>query len=110
MSQTKLLKTAQEVLVEQQEDIGGYLMTITSDGDSRRRQSAGAITLTHVISHNKTVQKALSELHLFNMEVGPRNVNADIEYKHLIKRERNSLLQNKGVTIHGVLINAAVLK
>jgi len=44
------------------------------------------------------------------MEVGPGNVNADIEYKHLIKRERSSLLRNKGVTIHGVLINAAVLK
>lgn len=49
-------------------------------------------------------------LRLFNYACGDDQVTADIEYKHLFKRLRSSLLRVKGVQINGTIINAGILR
>ncbi|KAF7968709.1 hypothetical protein HWV62_29672 [Athelia sp. TMB] len=110
--QQQLLDTARQVLVQQSSNIGGRLYSITSDGDARRRLATARITMTQTVNPNSALYGKLGNggLRLFNYSCGADEITADIEYKHLFKRIRNSLLRSKGVQINGTVINSAVLR
>jgi hypothetical protein len=44
-----------------------------------------------------------------NLLVGPDDVTADKNFKHIIKRQRNIFMCNKGVEIQGFCITPSVL-
>ncbi|KIM71403.1 hypothetical protein PILCRDRAFT_82813, partial [Piloderma croceum F 1598] len=91
-------------------DIGGHLYCITSDGDSRRRRATALITLTRTLNISDPLRQQLGELQLFNFKCGFNDRTGDIEYKHLLKRSRNSLIRSAGATIDGNLINSSILR
>ncbi|KAH9975229.1 hypothetical protein BGW80DRAFT_1250853 [Lactifluus volemus] len=57
--------------------------------------------------------KAVLELHpleLMNFLVGPDDIMADKDFKHVIKRQCNVLMQNKGIEIQGFCITPTTLR
>lgn len=109
-SQRELLETACQALTNRQGDIGGRLYCITSDGDSRRRRATALITLTRTLDISDPLRQQLGNLRLFNFKCGFDDHTGDIEYKHLLKRSRNSLIRSAGTTIDGNLINSSILR
>jgi hypothetical protein len=110
LSQKHLLETARDILADKQNEIGGRLYCITSDGDSRRRRATCLLTLTDELGTSDPLRKQLGELRLFNYKCGRDQATGDIEYKHLLKRLRNSLLRVSGCIINGCLINQEILR
>ena len=110
LSQKCLLETARDVLADKKDVIGGRLYCITSGGDSRRRRATCLLTLTDELESSDPLRRQLGELRLFNYKCGPDQSTGDIEYKHLLKRLRNSLLRSLGCTINGSLINQEILR
>ncbi|KZP32677.1 hypothetical protein FIBSPDRAFT_722568, partial [Athelia psychrophila] len=114
-AQQTMLETAREVLVDKSKDImvggcRGRLYNITSDGDARRRRATCFITMTHTLDPTSPIFENLGYLRLFDLLCGEDDITGDIEYKHLIKRLRNSLLRAKGVTINGQHLNQSILR
>jgi hypothetical protein len=47
---------------------------------------------------------------MFNLLCGSDDLNADLDWKHVLKRFRNTLLQLKGTMIDNMVITATILK
>ena len=90
--QHKVLETAWLALTNAQDQLGGHLYCITSDGDAKRCLATAKITLQHDIAMDSPLRHKLGDLHLFNYKVGPDDVSGDVEYKHLIKRLCNTAI------------------
>lgn len=110
LSQQRLLENARDVLADKQDIIGGRLYCITSDGDARRRRALSLFLLSTTLEPSDPVRKKLGELRLFNYRCGRDGVTPDIEYKHIMKRLRSSLLRSAGCKINGRLINQEILR
>ena len=108
--QREVLETAWLALTNAQDQLGGRLYCITSDSDAKQRLATAKITLQHDIAMDSPLRHKFSDLRLFNYKVGPDNVSGDVEYKHLIKRLRNTAIRSKGITISSSLINQSILQ
>ncbi|KAG2123473.1 hypothetical protein DEU56DRAFT_717092, partial [Suillus clintonianus] len=84
--------------------------SISSDGDSRRRQALARLTMSKELPTLSPIFERLSVLPLMNLRCGLDDVTGDFDAKHNFKRYRNSLLRKKGVTVRGAVITAAILK
>ncbi|KAH9925086.1 hypothetical protein B0H21DRAFT_700940 [Amylocystis lapponica] len=87
------------------------LYCIGSDGDGKRRRAVAAFTLNRMLSpSNSPIFHLLVSLKLFNLACGADDLTADIDYRHLLKRFRNSILRLKGVTLDDVVLTTSVLR
>ena len=68
------------------------------------------LTLTHSIPPSSPIFPALSQLRLFNLLCGKDDLNGDVDWKHIFKQFRNTLLRLKGVLIDNTVITATILK
>jgi hypothetical protein len=109
-SQQKLLETACTAVRQKLWDIGLRLYSIASDGDSRRRLATANLTLIREIAPDSELRSRIGDLALFNYLCGAYDVTADIDYKHLLKRFRNTLLRLKCITLDGVVLTPQLLK
>jgi len=109
-SQQDLLETACQALTDKQDNIGGCLYCITSDGNSCHRCVTALITLIQTLDISDPLRQRLGKLRLFNFKCGFDNHTGDIEYKHLLKQSQNSLIRSAEVTIDGNLINSSILR
>jgi hypothetical protein len=110
LSQKKLLDTACTAINGKSGQIKGRLYSITSDGDSRRRQATAMITMAHELDAQSPLRQQLGNLRLFNYRCGADDITADIDYKHVLKRFRNTLLRSKGITMKGIVLTQQILK
>lgn len=109
-SQRKLLQITSSALHKSQEGFGRRLYCIASDGDARRRRALALLTLTQSLLPSSPIFEILSDLRLFNILCGWGDLTSDFDWKHILKRFRNTLLRLKGILIDGVVITTAVLK
>jgi hypothetical protein len=109
-SQKKLLQVASSALQESQEGFSRRLYCIASDGDARRRRALAYLTLIRSVPPSSPIFSALSCLRLFNLLCGDDDRTPDFDWKHILKRFRNTLLRLKGIIIDDIVITAAVLK
>jgi len=93
--QQRLLASASHLLQESQRTSGRRLYCIASDGDSRRRRALINMTLDRDLDANDPVSELLS-LSLFNTRCGPDALTCDFDWKHVMKRFRNTDLRLKG--------------
>jgi hypothetical protein len=105
-----MLLLAHKCLAEKSADIPGRLYSLTSDGDARRRRANALIVMVRELDPNSPLREKLGPLRLFNFLCGPDEITGDVDYKHLLKRFRNTLLCQKGVTVNGALITKQVLR
>ncbi|TFK45706.1 hypothetical protein OE88DRAFT_1639531 [Heliocybe sulcata] len=86
------------------------LYSIATDGDSRRRRAVALLTLQHHLFSTSLIHCLLEPLRLFNFLCGEDDVTGDFDYKHVIKRFRNTLLRHRGITISGVTITPSIIE
>ncbi|EJD45187.1 hypothetical protein AURDEDRAFT_44253, partial [Auricularia subglabra TFB-10046 SS5] len=90
--------------------IGGRVISVASDGESRRGRALELNFLKHPISPTSPLFELVGNLPLFNILVGKANISLDKDYKHVFKRLRNTLLREKGVLVDGCLITPMILR
>ena len=83
---------------------------LASDGDSRRRRALIAIALLRPLDPSSRIYPLLCKLPLFNLMCGENDITADFDWKHVLKRFRNTLLRLKGIEIDGVAISTSIIK
>ena len=68
------------------------------------------LTLIHKLELDSDLRKQLGNLELFNYLCGINDKMADIDYKHILKCLRNTLLRLKFMTLGGVVPTPQLLK
>ena len=86
------------------------LYCIETDGDSRRRRALIEITFIGDLPMSNPIYPTLSSLALFDLKCGVDALTPDFDWKHVLKRMRNTAVRLKGFTINGNSITAAVIK
>ncbi|KAJ7187789.1 hypothetical protein C8R46DRAFT_1241005 [Mycena filopes] len=105
-----LLATARDAVQQRASHIGGRLYCISSDGDHRRRFAALALAFTVELDRDSALFKKLGDLPLFDYHCGRNELTMDIDFKHLFKRFRNTLIRLAATTIDGVVLTRQLLK
>jgi hypothetical protein len=86
------------------------LVSIASDGESRRGSALIAITFKKRLSPDSAIYDHLANLVFMNLHVGDDDITADKDWKHVFKRLRNLLLRARGLSVGGVRITPAIIK
>ncbi|KAE9387736.1 hypothetical protein BT96DRAFT_837295, partial [Gymnopus androsaceus JB14] len=73
-----------------------------------KQEDATALTLTRKLPPG--ILSSLSLLSLFNTLCGEDKLTSDYNWKHVFKRFRNTLLREKGLSVHNIAITDSVLK
>lgn len=110
VSQKNLIERASHALIDSQVTHRRRLYCISSDGDSRRRRAMALLTLTQSLPPTSPIFRALLDLRLFNLLCGDDDLNGEVDWKHVLKRFRNTLLRLKGIVIDNTVITATILK
>ena len=108
--QRRLLSITIDGLLEYTSNTAKRLYCIASDGDAKQRRSAILLTLKAPLPPTSAIYPNLSLLRLFNILCGDYELTGDIDWKHILKHFRNTLLRLKGVVIDGVVITKSILE
>lgn len=109
-NQRRLLSLAIDGLVEHTKHTNKRLYCVASDGDAKRRRATILLTLIEPLPPTSSIYSKLAYLRLFNILCGNDELTGDIDWKHILKRFRNTLLRLKGVVIDGIVITKSILK
>ncbi|KAJ7842124.1 hypothetical protein B0H14DRAFT_3692846 [Mycena olivaceomarginata] len=105
-----LLSAARDAVEKKAKQIGGRLYCISSDGDAKRRRAALALAFIMLLDPNGALFKKLGDLPLFDYHCGHNEITMDIDFKHLFKRFRNTLIRMTSSTIDGVVLTHQLIK
>ncbi|KAH9009790.1 hypothetical protein EDB85DRAFT_2282777 [Lactarius pseudohatsudake] len=83
---------------------------VASDGEAKRGDAFVILTMSSQLSASSPIYGQLSSLRLMNHLVGPDDLTADKDFKHVFKRQRNLLMRQKGVLIQGFCVTPAILR
>ena len=83
---------------------------IASDGEAKRGDALVILTMASQLSADSPIYDQLSPLRLMNHLVGPDDLTADKDFKHVFKRQRNLLMRNRGILIQGFCITPPILR
>jgi len=109
-NQERLIRDASEAFIKSQEKFNRRLYYIASDGDSRRRRALISIALRRDLDASQKIYATLQPLNLFDLKCGHDGLTADFDWKHVLKRLRNTALRLTGFYVNGTYITAAVIK
>jgi hypothetical protein len=102
----RLIKTLLEACNRQK--IRGNAMhrtiCIASDGEAKREDALVILTMTSKLSLGSPIYAQLQPLEFINLLVGPDDITADKDPKHIIKRQCNVFMCKKGVEVLGFCI------
>lgn len=82
---------------------------IASDGEAKRGDALMILTMTSDLSVDSLIYAQLRPLKFMNLLVGPDDITADKDPKHIIKCQRNIFMWKKGVSILGFHITPSIL-
>ena len=86
------------------------IVSIASDGESRRGAAFILLTFKQQLSPESPIYPLLKPLTFLNLHVGDDDLTCDKDWKHVFKRFRNLLLRHRGVVIDGFRITPSILK
>ncbi|KZT40687.1 hypothetical protein SISSUDRAFT_1031710 [Sistotremastrum suecicum HHB10207 ss-3] len=110
VTHAKLILTIIEACKRQKKELGGYVMSIASDGESRRGLAFTILTMKNKLAPTSPIYDTLSSLEFMDLHVGEDDLTGDKDWKHIHKRLRNLLLRDGGVLVDGQLINRDLLR
>ncbi|KAF7970371.1 hypothetical protein HWV62_24292 [Athelia sp. TMB] len=108
--QSELLQSASQSLQSHPTLKNCRLYCIGTDGDARRRRALVPLTLVRPLPPVSPIFSRLSPLSLFNLLCGLDDLTSDPDWKHILKRFRNTLLRLQGIKIDGTLITASIIE
>jgi hypothetical protein len=82
---------------------------IASDGEAKRGDALAILAMTSDLSVDSPIYAQLRPLEFMNLLVGPDDITADKDPKHIIKRQRNVFMRKKGVSILDFRITPSIL-
>ncbi|KAI9430083.1 hypothetical protein H4582DRAFT_2064198 [Lactarius indigo] len=83
---------------------------IASDGEAKRGDALVILTMNSQLSASSPIYGQLFSLKLMNYLVGPDDLTADKDFKHVFKRQRNLLMRQKGILVQGFCVTPAILR
>ncbi|KAF9473694.1 hypothetical protein BDN70DRAFT_816863 [Pholiota conissans] len=108
--QEKLIATSIMAVKNQQNQLKTVLYCLCSDGDSRRRRAFINLTMTRDLQPEDGIYSNLSQLPLFNLKCGDDALMADFDWKHVLKRFRNTAIRQKGFSLNGHAFSTSILR
>jgi len=106
----RLISMVIDACDEEAESIGCPLFCIASDGESRRGSAFTALTQKHTLNEGSELYRLVGGMRLMNMLVGEKDITADKDPKHIMKRCRNMVLRKSGVMVNGTLVTPILLR
>ena len=106
---TTLLQAVVDATNNKQDMTGLRVISLASDGESRRGKALTNLTYVAPLAPSLPIYNHLAHLDLMDYFVGPDDITADKDYKHIFKRLRNALLCDNGCLVHGVRLTCAVI-
>ena len=86
------------------------VVSLASDGESRRGKALTKLTYVAPLAPSSPIHDQLVHLDLMDYFVGPDDITANKDYKHVFKRLRNTLLRENGCLVRGVHLTCAVIR
>jgi hypothetical protein len=108
--QSRLLSAMLQAANSRASHIGGCAYCISSDGDGKRRLATLLLTFIRELDRNGELFKKIGDLPLFDYHCGDDDITGNIDYKHICKRLRNSLIRQLASTIDGVVLTPQLIK
>ena len=84
-------------------------VSIASDGEAKCGDVLVILTMTSQLSKCLPIYPQLQPLEFMNLLVGPDNITANKNFKHVIKCQQNIFMHNKGIEIQGFCITPSIL-
>ncbi|KAJ7658036.1 hypothetical protein B0H17DRAFT_1145739 [Mycena rosella] len=84
----------------------GRLMSVSSDGDGKRRAALFIMCMHSEILPGNPLYPFICEIAGLNRRVGKNNLTKDFDPKHLKKRICTSLCSPEGIVVKGICINS----
>src|SRR5271168_1089250 len=104
------LLTASENQKSKRHGITYCTVCIASDGESKRGDALVRLTMNSMLPPDSPIYEQLKGLELMNFLVGPDDITADKDFKHIFKRQRNLMMHNKGIFIEGFCVTPSILR
>ncbi|TFK70649.1 hypothetical protein BDN72DRAFT_870211 [Pluteus cervinus] len=106
----KVIQTVVKGINSERPNTRFRIVSLASDGESRRGYALGLLTFKHQLSNDSPIYPLLFCLILMDLHVGHDDLTCDKDYKHIFKRWRNLFLRPRGVVVCGVRITPAIIK
>lgn len=106
----KVLQTVLDGVNEQKPTTKTRIVSIASDGESRRGAAMVMMTFKKKLSPDSDIYSQLSSLPFMNFHVGDDDLTPDKDFKHVFKRLRNLCLRESGFVVGGVRITPSIIK
>ncbi|EJD45336.1 hypothetical protein AURDEDRAFT_64635 [Auricularia subglabra TFB-10046 SS5] len=110
LEHARVIQTVLDACIEKQSRTGCRIISVASDGESRRGLALEQLFLDRLVAPSSPIYELLASLKLFNLQVGKLDISLDKDYKHVLKRLRNLALRRSGFVIHGVHITPGQLR
>ncbi|TFY55061.1 hypothetical protein EVG20_g9459 [Dentipellis fragilis] len=106
-----LLQTALDAMRSVRGFTRTRVVSIASDGESRRGKALVQLTFKHMLSPSSPIYSLLAGCALLDLHVRDDDLTADKDQKHVAtKRPQNALLREKGVLVLGTWITPSILR
>lgn len=105
-----VLQTTLDGVNCQQNTTGTRVVSLASDGETRRGSALVQLTFKKKLSSDSSIFKHLHDIVFLDLHVGDDDLTADKDYKHVFKRLRNLLLRESGLVVSGVRITPAGIR
>jgi hypothetical protein len=109
---TRLIQTVLTAAENQSRRNKAFYRTvcIASDGEAKRGDALVRLTMGRNLNKDSPIFEYLGHLRFMNLLVGPDDITADKDFKHVFKRQRNLMMRNKGIFIQGFCITPSILR
>lgn len=106
---TILIQTVLDATINSQSLTRLRVISLASDGESRRGKALANLTYVAPLAPSSPIYDQLIHLNLMDCFVGPDDITADKDYKHIFKRLRNALLRENGCVVRGIHLTRSLI-
>ncbi|KAF9455979.1 hypothetical protein BDZ94DRAFT_1302808 [Collybia nuda] len=106
----EVIRTVLEAVENKKETTKLRVVSIASDGETRRGAAFVILTFKHDLPPTSNMFLLLSSLQLMNLQVGEDDLTCDKDWKHVFKRIQNLLIRTRGVVIQGFRVTPSIIK
>ena len=106
---TILIQTVLDAAINNQNLTRLQVISLASDGESHCGKALSNLTYVAPLALSSPIYDQLIHLKLMDYFVGPDDITADKDYKHIFKQLHNALLHENGCVIHGIHVTRTLI-
>ncbi len=105
----KVIQTVLDAVGQRQKKTGLRIVSIASDGETRRGSSLVQLTFKKKLQETSPIYEQLKDLPFMDFHVGDDDITADKDWKHVAKRFRNYAIRARGIVIRDFRVTPAII-